>query len=80
MAMVMSYSYERVLADSVKYAPPDGEFFEWWVQYLHDEGFKLERRCFDDLRELSRHSGAVVGLLCMNIPRIQRAHIVAVDE
>ena len=43
VAMVMGppYSYEQVLADSVKYPriTSDGKFFAWWETYFRDERF-----------------------------------------
>jgi hypothetical protein len=82
MVMGAPYSYERVLAASTKYPHTtlEGKFFEWWVPYLRDEGFELMRCRFDGLHALGQDGGAVVGLLCMDIPHLQWAHIVAVDE
>ena len=84
VAMVMGppYSYERVLADSHSYLriSPDGKFLAWWDIYLRDEGFDTCLCHFDGLYAIPQYSGAVVALLGMDIPHLQRGHIVAVDE
>ncbi len=76
------YSYERVLADSVKYPKisPEGKFSAWWETYLRDEGFENIYCYFNGLYALGSYDGAVVGLLGMDIPHLKRGHIVAVDE
>jgi hypothetical protein len=84
VAMVMgsSYSYERVLFDSNKYSKitVDGKFLAWWELYLRDEGFESIYCRFNGLYALNQCKGDVVGLLGMDIPHLQRGHIVAVDE
>lgn len=84
VAMVMGppYSYERVLADSAKYPKIsyDGKFAAWWETYLRDEGFDGTYCHFEGLYALCNYGGAIVGLLGMDIPRLKRGHIVAVDE
>lgn len=84
VAMVMGppYTYERVLVDSVKYPKitKDGKFLAWWELYLRDEGFECVYCRFNGLYALSDCAGAVVGLLGMDVPHLQRGHIVAVDE
>lgn len=84
LAMVMGppYTYERVLEDSHKYpnVSPEGKFFAWWEGYLRDEGFQAIYRHLDGLHALAGYRGTVVGLLGMDIPHLNRGHIVAVDE
>jgi hypothetical protein len=84
VAMVMGqpYGYDRVLADSLRYkkVSPNGKFFTWWEPYLREEGFHTECRPFSDLYNLPRFAGGVFGLLGMDIPSFQQAHVVAVDE
>ncbi len=82
MVMGLPYSYERVLADSTRYLKlsPDGKFPAWWETYLHEEGFEGIHCRFDGLSALSQYGGNIVGLLGMDIPHLQRSHIVAVDE
>lgn len=76
------YSYERVLADSVKYSKSssEGKFSAWRETYLRDEGFENIYCHFNGLYALGSYDGAVVGLLGMDIPHLKRGHIVAVDE
>jgi hypothetical protein len=76
------YTYERVLIDSAKYPTltTDGKFLAWWEFYLRDEGFEFVYCRFNGLYALSDYAGEVVGLLGMDIPHLQRGHIVAVDE
>jgi hypothetical protein len=82
MAMGPPYSYERVLADSAKYPKisSDGKFSAWWEAYFHDEGFEGIYCHFDGLHALGQYGGAIVGMLGMDIPSLQRSHVVAVDE
>jgi hypothetical protein len=76
------YSYERVVQDSQKYSKvsENKKFYAWWETYIRDEGFRACYRPFLDLYQLPRFSGRVVGLLGMDIPHKQAAHIVCVDE
>ena len=84
VAMVMGhpYFYKRVLADSANYSKtsPDGKFYAWWEIYFRDEGFDCTYCHFDGLHALPMYGGEVVGMLGMDIPHLNRAHIVAVDE
>ena len=84
VAMVMGppYSYERVLADSAKYPKisPDGKFSAWWETYFHDECLETIYCYFGGLYALEQQGGSVVGILGMDIPHLNRGHIVAVDE
>lgn len=84
VAMVMGppYSYERVLADSAKYQKisSEGKFSAWWETYFRDEGFESTYCYFDGLHALGQYRGAVAGMLGMDVPHLNRAHIVAVDE
>jgi hypothetical protein len=84
VAMVMGqpYSYERVLADSAKYPKfsSDGKFSAWWETYFRHEGFDGAYCRFDGLPALGLYGGDVVGMLGMDIPHLNRGHIVAVDE
>jgi hypothetical protein len=84
VAMVMGppYSYKRVLADGAKYPKisSDGRFSAWWETYFRDECFESIYCHFDGLYALGQYGGAVVGMLGMNIPHLNRGHIVAVDE
>jgi hypothetical protein len=84
VAMVMGspYTYERVLADSSRYSKvsSEGKFSSWWETYLRDQGFEHTYCYFDGLRALGLYYGEVAGLLGMDIPRLNRGHIVAVDE
>jgi hypothetical protein len=84
VAMVMGppYSYECVLAESAKYPKisSDGKFSAWWETYFRDEGFEGIYCYFDGLHALGQYGAAVVGMLGMDIPRLNRGHIVAVDE
>lgn len=84
VAMVMGppYSYERVFADSAKYpkTSSDGKFYAWWKSYFRDEGFQSFYCYFHGLHALGQYGGAVAGLLGMDTPRLNRGHIVAVDE
>src|SRR6202041_2665818 len=69
IAMVMGppYSYERVLADSVKYPriSSEGKFSAWWETYFQDEGFEGMYCRFDGLYALGEHGGVIVGMLGM---------------
>lgn len=71
-----------MFADSTKYPKitSDGEFSAWWETYFHEEGFATIYCHFGGLYALERQGGAVVGLLGMDIPHLNRGHIVAVDE
>lgn len=87
VAMVMGrpYTYERVLADSQKYAWTDGEgrFLPWWKEYLFDEGFDATYPPLTDLKSLSDFASLTEdtrALLVFQIPHEQRGHIVAVDR
>jgi hypothetical protein len=84
VAMIMGppYSYERVEQDSARYAKvaPDGKFMAWWELYLRDERFEACYCKFDGLYALTQYRGSVVGMLGMDIPRLRRGHMVAVDE
>jgi hypothetical protein len=84
VAMVMGppYSYERVLAESGRFPKlsSEGKFFAWWETYFRDEGFDGAYCRFDGLRALGLYGGDVVGMLGMDIPHLNRGHIVAVDE
>ena len=81
MVMGLPYSYERVLADSSKYPHyADGKYSAWWETYLHDEGFENTYCKFDGLCALGQYGGVVVGMLGMDIPRLNRGHVVAIDE
>lgn len=84
VAMVMGspYSYERVLADSIKYEKisSEGKFIAWWEPYIHDEGYQGMYCRFDGLHALWQYGGTVLGMLGMDIPHLKRGHIVAVDE
>jgi hypothetical protein len=84
VAMVMGtpYSYERVLADSAIYPKisSDGRFSAWWETYFRDLGFESTYCYFDGLRALRQYPGAIAGMLGVDIPRLNRGHIVAVDE
>jgi hypothetical protein len=89
-AMVMGspYNYERVLKDSSKYQKVDtnGKYIPWWETYLMDEGFNLHhwRWSESDLNAIStfisRLREEAAGILTMNLPGVQRRHIVAVDS
>jgi hypothetical protein len=84
VAMVMGppYSYERVQADSGKYSKiaSNGKFLAWWEGYLQEEGFQAVYRPFLDLYSLPNFDGSVVGLLGLDIPHLNKGHVVAVDE
>src|SRR5271165_4768254 len=81
IAMVMGhpYSYERVLADSARYSnlSSEGNFFAWWETYFRDEGFDGAYCRFDGLGALGMYGGDVVGMLGLDIPHLNRGHIVA---
>jgi hypothetical protein len=84
VAMVMGppYSYERVLGDSAKYPKitSNGKFSAWWEIYFRDEGFDNIYCHYGGLYALERQGGSVVGMLGMDIPHLNRGHIVAIDE
>jgi hypothetical protein len=87
MVMGPPYSYERVLADSDRYAKTtgNGKFVSWWETYLRDEGFQIAYRPFLDLSRLSNSGGNVLGLLGMEFTHlrkghVRKGHVVAVDE
>jgi hypothetical protein len=82
VAMITAYSHEHVLRDSAKYPKisEEGMFYAWWETYLNEEGFKAEYLPFMELYNLPRYRGRVVGLLGLDIPCLQYAHVVAVDE
>jgi hypothetical protein len=84
VAMVMGppYSYECVLADGTKYSKisSDGKFSAWWETYFSDEGFEGFYCYFGGPDALGQYGGAVVGMVGMDIPHLNRGHIVAVDE
>jgi hypothetical protein len=84
VAMVMGppYSYERVLTDSAKYPKitSDGKFPAWWEMYFRDEGFESIYCRFDGMYALGQYGGTVAGMLGMDIPHLNRGHIIAVDE
>lgn len=84
VAMVMGppYTYERVERDSERYekVSAEGKFTEWWVTYLRDKGFDTCYCKFDGLHTLGLYAGCVVGILGMDIPHLERGHVVAVDE
>jgi hypothetical protein len=79
---VPPYYYERVLADSSKYpkVSTDGKFPAWWETYFRDEGFESVYCRFGGLYALDQYGGSVAGMLGMDIPHLNRGHIVAVDE
>jgi hypothetical protein len=88
MVMAAPYTYERVLADSHKYQKTNaqGKFIPWWETYLSDEGFRLGHWQWAE-SDLDRLASAISGLrddaagiLTMNIPDVQRRHLVAVDR
>src|SRR5579863_9964713 len=76
------YTYERVLADRLRYRlfNSDGSFSAWWETYLRDSDFPNEYRPLGQLPQVVR-SGTVVGIL-MLAPQVagQQGHVVAVDE
>jgi hypothetical protein len=80
--MITAYSYEHVLRDSAKYPKrsEEGMFYAWWEIYLSEEGFQVEYLPFMELYNLPLYEGRMVGLLGLDIPRLQYAHVVAVDE
>jgi hypothetical protein len=84
VAMVMGppYSYERVLADSLTYRKisSEGLFSAWWETYFREEGFESVYCYFDGLHALEQYGGTVLGMLGMDVPHLNRGHIVAVDE
>jgi hypothetical protein len=69
MAMGSPYSYERVLADNVKYPKitSDGKFSAWWESYFLDEGFESVYCYFDGLHALGQYGGGVAGMLGMDL-------------
>ena len=84
VAMVMGqpYTYERVLADSLRYPKwdSDGKFPAWWETYLREQGFKAVYCSCSQLPLISTFGGNVVAVLGMNIPSHEASHVVAVDE
>jgi hypothetical protein len=82
MVMGPPYTYERVLADSDRYAKTTGggRFILWWEIYLRDEGFQTAYRPFSELYSLPRLGGGGAGLLYMYLTRLRKGHVVAVDE
>jgi hypothetical protein len=84
VAMVMGspYTYERVLADSAKYPKitSDAKFPAWWETYFRDQDFENIYCYFNGLYALREQGGTVLGILGMDIPHLNRGHIVAVDE
>ena len=57
-----------------------GKFLAWWEIYLDREGFEKAYRLFADLDQLPDFIGNVRGILGMDIPHLERRHVVAVDE
>jgi hypothetical protein len=51
-----------------------------WKTYLRDEGFHVDYFSSAQLSTLSGLAGTVVGILGMDIPRLNSAHAVVVDE
>lgn len=85
LAMVMGYTYERVLQDSAKYRQTDdqGRTRSWWVEYLNDEGFEVEHRPMSDLRTFSELASLPEGsraMLVFHMPHLKINHIVAIDR
>jgi hypothetical protein len=76
------YTYEKVLADSLRYPQfaSDGRFFAWWETYLRDSGFPSEYRPLWQLPAVLAN-GDVAGIL-MLAPKVrgQPGHVVAVDK
>jgi hypothetical protein len=81
VAMVMGYTYERVLQDSDHYEQQNvrGKFLEWWVEYIRDEGQTAQFRPFVEAYDLWKSPGRTVGILGMTIPHLKRRHVAAVD-
>jgi len=81
VAMVMGqpYTYERVLNDSARYPKltENGRFICWWQFYLEHEGFQTAWMPLSDLGALPSGVRAIIG---MDVPRLRRTHIAAVDE
>jgi hypothetical protein len=81
VAMVTGYPHERVSADSGRYVQQtsDGKFYEWWVDYLQHQGWKVEFRPFTEAYDLWKNGGQLLGILGMTIPRLKRRHVVVVE-
>ena len=81
MVMGSDFPYERVDADSERYQKTkDGKFYEWWVEYLQHNGFRVYFRPFSGLYQIKCFGGEVVGILGLTIPHERMRHVVAVDE
>lgn len=58
----------------------DGKFSASWETYFRNEGFDSIYCHFGGLYALEQQDGSVVGMLGMDIPHLNRGHIVGVDE
>jgi hypothetical protein len=80
VAMIMGYSYKRVLRQSGAYPETEnGKFFEWWVGYMQDEGYRVTRQPFMSAYDLWKDKSGAVGMLGMTIEHEQRRHVAAID-
>lgn len=81
VAMVMGYSYERILEDSARYEQrsTEGKFLEWWVPYIQHQGRTVNFRPFMEAYDLWKSPHEAAGILGMTIPHLKWRHVVAVD-
>jgi hypothetical protein len=81
VAMVLGYSYERVLSDSQRYPQQlDGKYDEWWVDYIQHQGRRVVFRPTSEAHDLVRFPKATVGILGITFYHLKRRHVVALDS
>jgi hypothetical protein len=79
-AMVLSYSYERVLEDRRRRYPQLDNKTAWWEWYFQDEGRVVDYLPLAQLQVVQVKDSAVIGVLMANNPAIEKGHVVVVDE
>ena len=80
VAMVLGFSYERVLRDRRQRYSHFDDRTAWWEPYLEEENRRCRYLPTKNLDSISSSGGGLVGLLVMHHPGLRAAHLVAIDE
>jgi hypothetical protein len=78
-AMVLSYSYERVVEDRRRYSQLDDKS-GWWEWYFRDEGRWVEYVPLKERGVIQASGSNDLGVLVMTHPTLRVGHVVVMDE
>ena len=79
-AMVLGYSYKRVLHDRQQLYPQFDDKTAWWEWYFQDEGRWVAYLPLDEFHVVQIKGSSVLGVLHLTHPTLQVAHVAVIDE